>query len=127
MLIDIADRYQIDAWSTPADRVAELEIHPDLLDLDGAMQLVVVVEPGARMFELDLGVKDDVVGNGVSWQQDDAAGVERILPLAAGGRILHGAEEDFAVGSDGETGCWGIQYTKYRLIPDLLDRHIEIG
>jgi hypothetical protein len=40
------------------------------------MQFVVVVEAGAGVLEFDFGVENDIVGDGVSRQQDDAAGVE---------------------------------------------------
>ena len=59
------------------------------------MQLVVVVETGAGMFELDLGVEDDVVGNGVGRQQDDVARGERFARPRP--QDFDSADEDFAI------------------------------
>src|SRR6266849_8903907 len=94
--------FQVEAGRAPVELIDDLEVDPQLLDLRRAVQLVVVVEGGARMLELDLGVEDDVVGDLVGRQQDEAAGVETPLPLATGRRILHGAEEDLAIGADAQ-------------------------
>ena len=40
VLIDVTDRHKIDAGRTPADRITELEIYPQLFDLGRSMQFV---------------------------------------------------------------------------------------
>ena len=69
VLVDIADRHEVDAGRAPVELIHDLEIDPDLLDLGGAVQLVVGVEAGAGVLELDLGVEDDVVGDRIGRQQ----------------------------------------------------------
>src|SRR5262249_8745021 len=46
MLIDVADRHQIDARRPDVEVGRDLEVDPELLDLRGAVKLVVVVEAG---------------------------------------------------------------------------------
>ena len=60
VLVDVADRHEIDAGRTPIELIDDFEIDPDLLDLGGAVQLVVVVKSRACVLEFDLGVEDDV-------------------------------------------------------------------
>ena len=81
MLVDVADRHQIDARRSPVELIDDLEVDPDLLDFRRSVQLVVGVETGAGMFEFDLGVEDDVVGDRVGRQQYEAGGIEAVLPL----------------------------------------------
>src|SRR5207248_11531845 len=82
VLIVVADRYEIDTGGAPVELIDNLEINPELLDFRGAMQLVIGIEPRACVFELDLGVEDDVVGDRIRRQQHNSSGIEAILPLA---------------------------------------------
>src|SRR5262249_35032271 len=53
MFVDVADRNQINAGRAPVELVHDLEVDPDLLDLGSAVQLIVAVETGSGMLELD--------------------------------------------------------------------------
>ena len=81
----------------------DLEIDPELLDLGGAMPLIVGIESDAAMLEFDFGVEDDVWRDRVCWQQHEPMDVEAVLPFAAGIGILEGAEFDLAIGAKTET------------------------
>ena len=63
------------------------------------MLLVIGIEGGAGMLELDLGVEDDAICDGVGRQQHQARRIEAILPLAVGRRVLTAAVFDLAIGS----------------------------
>jgi hypothetical protein len=108
VLIDEADRHEVDAGRAPVELIHDLEVDPKLLDLGRAVQLVVIVEAGAGVLELDLSVEDDVVRNQIGRQQNETPGVEAVLPLAARSWVLHGAEKDLAIGADAETGNRGV-------------------
>ena len=97
MLVDIANRHEIDAGRTPVELVHNLEVYPDLLDLGGAVALVVRVERDAAVLKLNLRIEDDVRSDRVSREQHDPVSVEAFLPLTVGRGILLGAELDFAV------------------------------
>src|SRR5579883_2110994 len=62
MLVGVAEGDQIDAGRADIEIGRDLEIDEGLLDFGGAVELVVIVEAGAGMLELDLRVEDDVVG-----------------------------------------------------------------
>jgi hypothetical protein len=64
------------------------------------VQLVVIVEAGAGVLELDLGVERDVVVDLIGRQQHEASHVEAVLPLTVGVGILLRAELDLAVRAD---------------------------
>src|SRR5947209_7855646 len=104
VLIDVADRYQIDAGRAPIQLIEDEEIDKYLLDVDGAVQLVVGVERDTSVLELDLDVENDVGGDRIGRQQHEPIGIEAVLPLAVCGRVLKRAIFDFAVGADTETG-----------------------
>ena len=53
-----------------------------LLDFDRAGKFVVVVFGDAAMLEFQFGVEDDRVGDLQSREEDDALGVEAVLPMA---------------------------------------------
>jgi hypothetical protein len=55
------------------------------------------------MLPFELGIEDDVVGDGVGRQQHHAADIGAPLPLTAGGRILRRAEQHLAISADRET------------------------
>ena len=69
------------------------------------------------MLPFELGIEDDVVGDGVGRQQHHAADVGAALPLTAGGRILRRAEQHLAIGADRETGHRRIHDAEDRLVP----------
>jgi hypothetical protein len=103
MLVDVADRNEVDSRRPPVELIDDLEIDPQLLDVDFAVHLVVPVRRKAAMLPFELGIEDDVVGDGVGRQQHHAADVGAALPLTAGGRILRRAEQHLAIGADRET------------------------
>jgi len=86
MLVDIADRHEIDAGRTPVELIDDLEVDPDLLDFRRSMQLVVCIEPGAGMFEFDFGVEDNVVGDRILGSSTNRAASKPFChwPFAAG-------------------------------------------
>ena len=57
MLVNVADGDKVDARGAPVELVHDLEIAEYLLDLRCAMQLVVRIETGAGVLELDLALK----------------------------------------------------------------------
>src|SRR5216683_4158259 len=103
VLVDIADRNEVDARRAPIELIQNEEIDEYLLDVDRAVQLVVGVEGDAAVLEFDLGVEDDVRSDRVGRQQNETVGVEAVLPLAIGKGILEGAVFDLAIGADAET------------------------
>src|SRR6267142_1424563 len=60
MLVDVANRHEIDTGRTPVELVHNLEVYPDLLDLGRTVPFVVRVECDAAVLELDLRIEDDV-------------------------------------------------------------------
>ena len=104
MLVDVANRHEIDTGRTPVELVHNLEVYPDLLDLGRTVPFVVRVECDAAVLELDLRIEDDVGSDRVGREKHDPVSVEAFLPLTIGSRILLGAEFDFAIRSDAETG-----------------------
>jgi hypothetical protein len=52
---------EIDAGSADVENGCNAEIDIELLDLGGAMKLVVGIEADTSMFKLDLGVQNNIV------------------------------------------------------------------
>src|SRR4030088_3599411 len=103
MQIEPVDRHEVDARRAEIDVGRNPEINIGLLDLGRPMQLVVGIEGDAAMFELDLGVENNVVAELIGWKQHDPRGVEAGLPLTVGGRVLLRSEAEFAICADLET------------------------
>jgi len=103
MLVDVADGDKVDARGAPVELVHDLEIAEYLLDLRCAMQLVVRIETGAGVLELDLGVEDDVGGDGIGRQQHQTVSVGAVLPLPVCSRILQRAVFELAIGAEAQT------------------------
>jgi hypothetical protein len=74
VLVNVADRDEVDAGRAPVELVNDLEVYPDLLDLGGAVQLVVGTEAGASVLEFDLRIENDVGRDQVGRQQNQTAG-----------------------------------------------------
>ena len=89
MLVDMADWNEIDAGRTDIEVILNLEIHPDLLNLGGSVQLVVCIEASASVLKLDLCVEDDIWRKLIGGQQHKPVCVEAVLPLSVCRRILH--------------------------------------
>src|SRR5215510_2305244 len=112
VLIDVADRYQIDAGRAPIQLIDDEEIDKQLLDVDGAVQLIVGIERDASMLELDFGIENDIGGDCVGLQQHEPMGIEAVLPLAVCGRVLKRAKFDFAISPDAEAGNGRVEPAK---------------
>ena len=80
--IDEAERDDVNTGCPPVKVIVEFEIDVRLLDFDRAGKFVVVVFGDAAVLEFEFGVEDDGVGDLQSREEDDALGVEAVLPIA---------------------------------------------